>query len=1009
MTSYRRSTVPARLARGIVLALVALAAAASPLVAQTTTGTVRGTVTGEGGAPVENATITARNVDIGADRNAVTSETGTYVLAGLRPGRYAISVRRIGFSARADTLTLLIGQTLTRNYALSTAETRLEAVTIVAAPSVETRTSEIATNVTRKQMEELPTADRNFMSLAVLAPGVTMQNDNLDGRRKTISSGAQGPEQVNIFIDGATYKNDILKGGVAGQDASRGNPFPRNAVQEYRVLTQNYKAEYQKASSAIITATTRTGGTRWEGNAFFDYMGANWVELDYFDRQALEANRDGFVRPDYIRRQYGLAGGGPVSDRLRFFGSFEANRQDRAKQVSIVPPSGFPALDTIDFAQYNGKFAEPFRSQLWFGKLTFLQNERSTFDLSYNGRTEEDIRDFGGNTAYSVATRFNNKVHTGVLKHTLVRGSMLNEVTASGQLYNYNPEPQQGGPVNRFYGFGCCAEIGSNRSIQDFTQTRFSLRNDLTWSGFAMAGEHVIKGGGNLDFVRYDVEKRNSEIPRYVFEPWYYGFAVPHRVEFQTGDPNFKDSNTQFGVYVQDDWTPMPRLTLNLGVRWDYESNMLNRDYKTPSNIRDSLVKYQDSLVFPLDPDRYLTDGNDRKPYLGAIQPRVGFSYAIDQAERTTVFAGWGRYVDRTLFDLTTEESFAQQHPAYTIFFVPPDSTPGPGQVRFDPSFLTRGKAATDSLAATARFNTPEVKLLPNDLKPPMSNQFTFGVRQLVWQFAIEAAYTGVRSKGVPTFYWANQNFTCPQRSFGFPNCYDVNPIPGFGTILMLEDDGKTWYDALALKVDRSYRAPERENGIGWGFGLAYTFAERETEGFNDDFSFPNPVDYPRQRRNDERHRIVSNFITDMPYLWGIQFSGLITLGSGVSYDRGDRFECVRTDPAVETSCTIRTFAPASGQPEQHSFLGLGHWGYRSVDLRLRKDFLSYRGNRLGVTMDVFNVFDYENFTDYTNTWRTEVPDPDDPDVLIPNPDFARPRQIAGDPRRVQVGIAYDF
>jgi hypothetical protein len=1004
MNSHRRIATLAW-----VLSLLALGVTAMPLGAQTTTGNIRGVVTGDAGTPLEGATIVARNIDVGADRNAITNEQGFYVLAGLRPGRYAITVRRIGMSARGDTLTLLIGQTLTRNYSLSSAQVQLATVTITAAPDVETRTSEIATNVTREQIEQLPTPDRNFMSLAVLAPGVTTQNDNLNGTRKTFSAGAQGPEQVNVFIDGASYKNDILKGGVAGQDASRGNPFPRNAVQEYRVLTQNYKAEYQKASSAIITATTRTGGTEWEGNAFFDYMGANWVELDKFDKDRRNANPDAFVRPDYLRRQFGFAGGGPLSDRLRVFGSFEANRQDRARQVSIVPPSGFPALDTIDFAAFNGKFPEPFRGQLWFGKLTFLQNERSTFDLTYNGRNETDTRDFGGFTAYTVATHFQNKVHTGTLKHTFARGSLLNEALLSGQYYNYNPAPQQGGPINRFYGFGCCAEIGSNRSIQDFTQNRISLRNDLTWSGFQVAGSHVVKGGGNIDFLSYDVVKRNSEIPRFVFEPWYYGFAIPHRVEFQTGDPNFSDNNTQFGLYLQDDWQPMPRLTLNLGVRWDYESNMLNRDYVTPQGIVDSLTKYEDRLFIELDRDRYFTDGSDRDAYLGAIQPRVGLSYAIDQRERTTVFAGWGRYVDRTLFDLTTEESFAQQHPAYTIFFSHPDSALVPGQARFDPSILERGKAATDSLAALAQFNTPEVKLIPNDLRPPTSQQFTAGLRQLVGTWALEGAYTGVRSTGVPTFFWANQNFTCPQRSFGFPDCFANNQIPGFGSILILSDEGKTWYDAFTLKVDRTYRRPASDNAIGWGVGVAYTFAKRESQGYNDDFSFPNPVDYPRQPRNDERHRIVTNFIADMPYLWGIQFSGLITLGSGVSYDRGDRFACLRTDPDVPESCTIRAFFPAAGQPNQESFLGLGNFGYRSVDLRLRKDFFSYRGSRVGVTADLFNVFNYQNFGGYTNDPRPLIDDPDNPGEQIPNPNFARPTNVVTDPRRFQLGIAYDF
>src|SRR5205807_7566156 len=105
------------------------------------------------------------------------------------------------------------------------------------------------------------------LDLAALAPGITVAEDRVNmGAGKftprNFSSGGSGPGEVNVFIDGASLKNDLTGGessgsGIAGQDASRGNPFPRNAVQEYRVITQNFKAEYQKASSAIITATTK--------------------------------------------------------------------------------------------------------------------------------------------------------------------------------------------------------------------------------------------------------------------------------------------------------------------------------------------------------------------------------------------------------------------------------------------------------------------------------------------------------------------------------------------------------------------------------------------------------------------------------------------------------------------------------------------------------------------------------------------------------------------------------
>lgn len=210
--------------------------------------------------------------------------------------------------------------------------------------------------------------------------------------------------------------------------------------------------------------------------------------------------------------------------------------------------------------------------------------------------------------------------------------------------------------------------------------------------------------------------------------------------------------------------------------------------------------------------------------------------------------------------------------------------------------------------------------------------------------------------------------------------------------MLFLDNKGKTWYDALAMKADRPYA--QLRPGFGWGAGVAYTFAKRETAGYNDNFSFPNPIDYPRAPRNDERHRIVSNFVVDVPYAFGIQASGLITLGSGIRYDRGDRFACINDSSG---QCTIRAFYPGAGIPTQHSFLGLGHWAYRNIDLHLRKDFLQLGGNRVGVTFDAFNVFNWQNLGGYQNAF---VPS---------DPNFGRATNTISDPRRFQLGAEYDF
>ena len=133
---------------------------------------------------------------------------------------------------------------------------------------------------------------------------------------------------------------------------------------------------------------------------------------------------------------------------------------------------------------------------------------------------------------------------------------------------------------------------------------------------------------------------------------------------------------------------------------WDYESGMMNYDYRTPQNVVDSLTKYQSLLFRPLQPDRYFTDGSQRDRFLGAFQPRVGASYAVTESGSTTVFGGWGIYYDRNLYDLAAEEAFSLQHPKYTIFFSDPAGPAVPGQVRWEPRFLTEGKAALDAILA---------------------------------------------------------------------------------------------------------------------------------------------------------------------------------------------------------------------------------------------------------------------------------------------------------------------
>src|SRR5690349_374215 len=301
----KRNQGVGRFALPLVMSFALFAPVRLTASAQTTTGTVRGTVTGTGGAALSGVQIAARNVESGVPRAATSRDDGTYVLPGLTPGAYDFTVRRIGYSPVTRRVVVQIGATQFQDFNLSPQAVTLGTVAVTAAATPEMRTSEVATNVTTEQIENLPTSSRNFLDLAALAPGVTVTEDRINGvaQFKTITAGGQPPQSVNLFIDGTSLKNDLTNSGISGQDASRGNPFPRNAVQEYRVIAQNFKAEYQNSSSAVITATTKSGSNRWHGNAFFGYQNKDLVARDTF---AFKADK-----PDYSRYLAGLSAGGP--------------------------------------------------------------------------------------------------------------------------------------------------------------------------------------------------------------------------------------------------------------------------------------------------------------------------------------------------------------------------------------------------------------------------------------------------------------------------------------------------------------------------------------------------------------------------------------------------------------------------------------------------------------------------------------------------------------------------
>src|SRR5689334_22882053 len=395
--------------------------------AQNTSGTIRGTVTGAGGVPIASAQIIARNVSTGATRTALSNDAGAYTLVGLTPGTYDVNVRRIGSAPESRRIVVQIGAMQAQDFSLTPQAAVLETQVVTATTGTETRTSEVATNITQAQINKLPTPSRNFLDLAQLAPGVQVTEDRVNGQFRTVTAGGQPPSAVNPFIDGTSYKNELTQGGVSGQDASRGNPFPLNAVQGYRVISQNFKAEYQNAASAVITAQTKSGGNTWAGQALYAFQNKGMVALDSFQR------KNNTPKPDYRRTLAGFSAGGPIiKDKLHFFGSYEGNYQNRfnlvnIQQANLPAPGTFTALDTVNLPRYTGNASSPFRENLWFAKVNADISNKQSAEVSFNNRHETDIRDFGGATASNAAVNFHNYNTVVQAKHSFFTGPWLNE------------------------------------------------------------------------------------------------------------------------------------------------------------------------------------------------------------------------------------------------------------------------------------------------------------------------------------------------------------------------------------------------------------------------------------------------------------------------------------------------------------------------------------------------------------------------------------------------------
>ncbi|MFA4710992.1 TonB-dependent receptor [Xanthomonas perforans] len=958
---HPHSARPARKLLSCALASCLLLGAA-PAFAQSTAATIRGQVTVDA-APAAQAQVTATNLATGLTRTVQVSNGG-YSVGGLPPGSYRIDVTANGQTS-SQNVTVQVGQTATLNLGVggepATAAggnaTTLDAVQVKAPPVlVETRTSENATYISNVQIQNLPRATRNFLELADTVPNVQFTRD-ANGTTK-VRTGATSAEGTNVYIDGVSQKNYVLTGGVSGQDSSRGNPFPQSAIGEYKVITSNYKAEFDQVSGAAIVASSKSGTNDFHGSFFWDTSNDSWREESPLEKKA-------GVRDDFEETQYGATFSGPIlKDKAHFFIAYEAKEYTTPNVV--IPGSIYS--DRVDQlpAQLQPLVvtsSTPFKEDLYFGKIDWTIGENNLFELTGKYRKEDELNDVGRTSTYEHGSINGQEEKRANLRWQYSGANFLNEANLSYESAFWNQAPINNGngyilsyaPVR-----GNETDIlaaGAGSSFQRKGQKGWTFQDDLTLNSLEWHGAHTVKMGVKFKSIDLDSTQFNPANPQY-----YYNILTdvqtPYRVRFGAplveGGGSVVSKNKQYGIYLQDDWEVNEHWTLNLGVRYDYEQTPAFLDFVTPSDVASALQNWPNLRNANYNINDFISTGNNRKAFKNAWQPRLGASYDLFGDQAHVIYGGAGRAYDRNIFDYLALEQLNNSFKSYSYYFTSANNPACLGDpcTAWNPAYNSQDGLNTLTANSTGGGGR-EVYLIDNNLKTPYSHQFSIGMRNMVplWgqDWFTDVTLSRIESHDGFAFVRGNR---LPDGSFFQPGTTSGVPTDGpngYSAIVLGTNGVETRNNQLALQVEKPF-----DEESGWGLTVAYTYSDaKENRQFGEHYALDREriQDYGwREAGGIPKNRLVVTGIYELPY--EVKLSGKLSLASQTArYGQN----CL----AGNDQCEIIQFKPD------------GTLGYKEFSIAANKEWDTGGGVKFNVRADILNVFNWVNYATFNGDTGT--------------------------------------
>jgi hypothetical protein len=972
---------------------------ALPAMAFAQEAVLTGTITDSTGAVLPGVTVQAVHEASGNNYEAVTDARGVYRIP-VRVGSYKITAELTGFGNVMRTgVELLVGQTITMNLQMAPS-TLQETVTVTGeAPLIETQSSQIGGNIDPRQVQDLPSAGRNWMSLALLAPG---NRTNAQGALPVQDRGDVREFQLNV--DGLQVTANLGTGNQAR--------YSNDAIAEFQFISNRFDATQGRSSGVQVNAITKSGTNSTSGTFVGNFRNANWNAQDPVLNRVLP----------YKNQQYSGTIGGPIIlNKLHYFGNFEYEHQPLTSIWNTPYPAFNVTLNGVHNVKLSGvRLDEELTSKMrLMGKI----NHSSLLDPfgaggsgapAGTGSNKEHSTDVVGEFTQVLSNRSVNTARVGYASYGIDQQSLT---TWSHHWQSANGITN-GGPNIRFRGFS----FARNGNIPRYrNQNTYTIHDDFTLS-YDAKGHHDLKAGGEylhlLDNTRNcnqcgGLITASGGIPT----PAQMPVLFPDQFNADTwllSDPSIgliatnyqvgiSDSSAfltpvrmwKYGAWAQDDWKISRKLTLNLGARYDLIWNAFAQNVDFP----------------PFEAPGRPQDANN-------IQPRLGFAYVL--TDKTVLRGGAGLYYNDELntnvlwpmSPLTIAVVSIDNVPARADFAANPFNGPTPTYAQALARFCNAGG---EGAANSAPFNTwvasgftggaPCLQRALQEQAPlaqyahvTHSWQSSIGIAQ---QFgstsALEVDYVQTNSRNEKSIQ-DNVNVTFNPAT-GVPYPYsDVahRAYPAFGLIGNIPHIGLSDYYGVQSSFTKRM-ANHWQASITYTLGKLYETDPPPLTGLNE-YTGPVPIDIGNERSladSDQRHRAVFNAIYDVGH--GFQVSGIYFYGSG---QRSQILcGCDARGLSITSIDRLRsaadTHGPAGSIIPRESFVGDP---IHRVEMRLLQRIPLHGKANIAGSFEVFNLFNRKNYGSYNLTETS--------------PQFGQPNSstnLSYAPRTVQLGFRLTF